>query len=264
MTNGSVFLIDASRLFRDVLRRIFARSSFAAVHESCSLRDALPLIESLQPSLVLVTFPDSGKASSEGIGQIHAAAPRTRIVVLTETVRGDRLAEALSAGVDGYLLKNMSADALHQSLRLVLLGEKVFPTNLAQPLTIDRINARNEAAKVGHANGLSDREIQILGFLLDGAQNKQIAHELQISGGTVKAHLKAILKKIGAQNRTQAAIWAVSQGMTSVGPLHRDVLNPLCGSSLRGITQTAMFAKHMEAPYGGHRMVCSVSRRTKT
>jgi two-component system, NarL family, nitrate/nitrite response regulator NarL len=163
---------------------------------------------------------------TEGIGQIRAAAPLTRIVVLTETIRVGRLSEALSAGVDGYLLKNMSADALHQSLQLVLLGEKVFPTDLARLLTSDWMMGRNDAAQGEHANGLSHREMQILGDLLSGAQNKQIARDLQICEGTVKVHLKAILKKLGVQNRTQAAIWAVSQGMTPLGPLYCEDLNP--------------------------------------
>jgi two-component system, NarL family, nitrate/nitrite response regulator NarL len=243
MTSGSVFLIDASRLFREGLRRIFSGSSFATIHEACSVPDALPIIESLQPSLVLVNFPDAGEAQSEGIGQIRAAAPLTRIVVLTETVRVSRLSAALSAGVDGYLLKNMSADALHQSLQLVLLGEKVFPTDLAPLLTSERITAGNSAAQGGHVNGLSDREMQILGYLLNGAQNKQIARDLQICEGTVKVHLKAILKKIGVQNRTQAALWAASQGIKHVGPLHRDGLNPLPGPSWRGATQVAALAE---------------------
>jgi two-component system nitrate/nitrite response regulator NarL len=243
MSNGSVFLIDASRLFREGLRRIFSASSFAAVHESSCVHDALPLIESLQPSLVLVDFPESGEAVTEGIGQIRAAAPSTRIVVLTETIRVDRFAEALSAGVDGYLLKNMSADALDQSLRLVLLGEKVFPTDLARLLTSDWMMGRNDAAQAGHVNGLSHREMQILGYLLNGAQNKQIARDLEICEGTVKIHLKAILKKIGVQNRTQAAIWAHSQRMTYVGPLHRDGPHPLPGRSLHGDTPIAALAK---------------------
>jgi two-component system nitrate/nitrite response regulator NarL len=243
MTNGSVFFVDASRLFREGLRRIFSGSSFAAIHESCSVPDALPSIESLQPSLVLVDFPESGQAVTEGIGQIRAVAPATRIVVLAETIRVNWLAEALSAGVDGYLLKNMSAEALDQSLRLVLLGEKVFPTDLARLLTSDWMMGRNDAAQMGHVNGLSVREMQILGYLLNGAQNKQIARDLEICEGTVKIHLKAILKKIGVQNRTQAAIWAVSQGIKHVGPLHRDGPNPLAGRSLRGVTQAATLAK---------------------
>jgi two-component system nitrate/nitrite response regulator NarL len=243
MSRESVFLVDASRLFREGLRRLFSSSSFAPVHEACSVDDALPFIEALQPTLVLVNFPHANAALTEGIGQIRAAAPPTRIVVLTETIQVNRLSEALSAGADGYLLKNMSADALHQSLQLVLLGEKVFPTDLARLLTNDWMAAKSGTAQADHVNGLSDREMQILGYLLNGAQNKQIARDLQICEGTVKVHLKAILKKIGAQNRTQAALWAASQGIKHVGPLHRDRPNSLPGTSRRGLTQTATLAE---------------------
>jgi two-component system, NarL family, nitrate/nitrite response regulator NarL len=213
MSNGSVFLIDASRLFREGMRRIFADSSFTVIHESCSVEDALPFIESLQPSVVLVDLPDAGEAVTGRISQIRAVTSRSRIVVLTESIRVDRLADALSVGIDGYLLKNMSADALHQSLRLVLLGEKVFPTDLAHLLTKGRITLRSDTGQIGHLNGLSGREMQILGCLLKGAQNKQIAQELKIADSTVKVHIKAILKKIHVQNRTQAAIWALNHGM---------------------------------------------------
>jgi two-component system nitrate/nitrite response regulator NarL len=214
MTSESVFLIDASRLFREGLRRIFADSTFVVAHESVSVEDALPLIGSLQPSLVLVDIPDSGDALSERIGQIRAAAPRARIVVLTDIVRANRLTEALSAGVDGYLAKNLSAEALHQSLRLVLLGEKVLPTDLARLLAGRMMTPRSGGAARPHLSGLSDREMQILGCLVSGDQNKQIAYELKISDGTVKVHLKAILKKIQVQNRTQAAIWAMNHGIS--------------------------------------------------
>jgi two-component system, NarL family, nitrate/nitrite response regulator NarL len=211
--NESIFVIDSSRLFREGLRRIFSDSSFEVVHEAFSIEDALPFIESLQPALVLADLPDGGEALTAAVNKIRAAAPSARIVVLTETIRVSRLADALSAGVDGYLLKNMSGDALQQSLRLVLLGEKVFPTDLAHLLTNGRIMSRSDNGQIGHFNGLSDREMQILACLLNGAQNKQIAYELKISDGTVKVHLKAILKKIHVQNRTQAAIWALNHGI---------------------------------------------------
>jgi two-component system nitrate/nitrite response regulator NarL len=162
---------------------------------------------------VLVNLEDCGEALTGQIGQIRTAAPRARIVVLTETIRVDRLADALSAGVDGYLLKNLSGAVLHQSLRLILLGEKVFPTDLADILTNGRMMARGDIGQSGHANGLSDREMQVLAVLLNGAPNKQIAYDLKISEGTVKVHLKAILKKIKVQNRTQAAIWALNHGI---------------------------------------------------
>jgi two-component system, NarL family, nitrate/nitrite response regulator NarL len=213
MVPQSICLIDASRLFREGLRRIFSDSPFGVIHEASSIEEALPLIEGLQPSLVLVDLSGSREAVIEGVSRIAAAAPGTRIVILTENVQANRLADALAAGVDGYLLKNLSPDALHQSLRLVLLGEKVFPTGLADLLTNQRIRPRSEPALTSNLDGLSDRETQILHCLLNGAQNKQIAHELKIADETVKVHLKAILKKIGVQNRTQAAMWALNHGM---------------------------------------------------
>jgi two-component system, NarL family, nitrate/nitrite response regulator NarL len=193
-------------------------SSFTVIHEASSIEDAIPFIESLRPALVLVDLPDSREALPGGIGQIKFAAPRARVVVLTETVRVDRLADALSEGVDGYLLKNMSADALHQSLRLTLLGKKVLPSGLAHLLTDGRIASRNDTEQTSHINSLSTREMQILRCLRDGARNKQIAKALRISGGTVSVHVKATLMKIRVRNRTQAAIWAVDHGIAGVVP----------------------------------------------
>jgi two-component system, NarL family, nitrate/nitrite response regulator NarL len=238
MLKTSLVIIEKNGLFREGLRHLFAASSFDTVNQSNSVAEAIPFVATLQPDLVLVGLSDSDE-ERKCIARIRAAALHTRIVFLTESMRINRLADALAEGVDGYLLKNMSADALHQSLQLVLLGEKVFPTDLAHLLISDRRTARNGTVQGDHVNGLSDREMQILGYLTSGAQNKQIANDLQISDGTVKVHLKAILKKIGVQNRTQAALWALSQGMTHVSPLHADRPNPLSGRSLRGVTQPA-------------------------
>jgi two-component system nitrate/nitrite response regulator NarL len=213
MVNESIFLIDSCPLFREGLRRILSESSLTVAYESSSIEDALPFVASQNPALVLVDLKDCGEALTGQIGQIRTAAPRARIVVLTETIRVDRLADALSAGVDGYLLKNLSGAVLHQSLRLILLGEKVLPAEFARILTDGRMMSGGDTERMGHFNGLSGRHRQILALLLDGASNKQIAYELKISDGTVKVHLKAILKKIHVQNRTQAAIWALNHGI---------------------------------------------------
>src|SRR5260221_1252316 len=222
MTGDTVLLVNASRLFCAGLQRILSEASFAVVHEASSIEDALPAIEALQPSLVLVELPDPNEAST-AISRIRVAAPRSRIVVLSETIQLTQLADALSVGIDGYLLKNMPAVALAPSLRLVLLGEKVFATDLAQLLSNGRINLRSNGGQVGRVNGLSDREMQILGCLLNGASNKQIAHELNVSDGTVKVHIKAILKKIHVQNRTQAAIWALNHDVAKDPGANKDL-----------------------------------------
>jgi two-component system, NarL family, nitrate/nitrite response regulator NarL len=225
MLKSSLVLIEKGRLLREGLRHLFATTSFEIANQSESVEEAIPSIAALQPALVLVGLSDSDEETT-CIARIRAAASHTRVVFLTESIRINRLADALAGGVDGYLLKTVSADALHQSLQLILLGEKVFPTDLA-PLLTDRIAARNGTTERGNANGLSDREVQILGCLRNGAQNKQIARDLQIADGTVKVHLKSILKKIGVQNRTQAAMWALAQGMATASPSHRVGSTPL-------------------------------------
>ena len=212
MISASLVVIETNKLFREGLRHIFSASSFEIVHEAGSVEDAIPFVESLQPALVLVGLSDSDDVTTR-VSQIRTAAPRTRIIILADSIRMNRLADAMTSGVDGYLLKNMSADALHQSLRIVLLGEKVLPSELANLLTGDRRVSRRDLGSTRHLNGLSDREMQILGYLRKGAQNKQIANDLKISDGTVKVHLKAILKKIRVQNRTQAALWALAHGI---------------------------------------------------
>jgi two-component system, NarL family, nitrate/nitrite response regulator NarL len=212
MLSASLVVIETNRLFREGLRHIFSGSSFDIVRESGSVEDAIPFVKSLQPALVLVGLSDNDEAIT-CISQVRTAAPRARIVVLTESIRIDRLTDALAIGVDGYLLKNMSADALHQSLQIVLLGEKVFPTELAHLVTAGGLASRSELGATHRLNGLSGREMQILGYLRNGAPNKQIANDLKISDGTVKVHLKAILRKIHVQNRTQAAVWALDHGV---------------------------------------------------
>jgi two-component system nitrate/nitrite response regulator NarL len=117
----------------------------------------------------------------------------------------------LDAGLDGYLLSDLSPAALVQSLQLVLLGEKVFPTSLAALLVSGLTD--NVVTMPGGGRGLSEREGQILRFLVHGESNKMIANHLGITEATVKVHLKTVLRKIGALNRTQAAIWALNNGL---------------------------------------------------
>jgi two-component system nitrate/nitrite response regulator NarL len=154
------------------------------------------------------------------MASLRTRYPNVRVVVLTDRISSSSLAAALDAAVDGYLLKDMSADALQQSLRLVMLGEKVFPTGLAHLLIAGRLkDPSRPAGRLGQLNtpGLSDREVEILGCLLNGMSNKVIANQLRISEGTVKVHLKGILKKINVRNRTQAAIWAINNGIHQGG-----------------------------------------------
>lgn len=214
MDGTSVLHIDRNQLFREGLRRILDGSPFYVSFEAASFSDGVTQGMAQKPGIVIIDTNGYGEILPELMLSAHSVAVPPRVVILTETVEMPRLASALSAGVDGYLLKDMSADALKQSLRLVLMGEKVFPTDLAKLLISNRFVAQN-SDPVDHNGELSDRETEILACLVNGHSNKAIANRLQITEGTVKVHLKGVLKKIHAQNRTQAAIWALQHGIVA-------------------------------------------------
>jgi two-component system nitrate/nitrite response regulator NarL len=151
------------------------------------------------------------KDPAASIAAIREALPAVRIVVLTNNATRNMLGRALGWGVDAYLLKDMSPEALTRSLQLAMMGQQVFPTRLTVALL--GTGAPEPAVEPATApRGLSPREDQILRFLVSGASNKLIARELNISEATVKVHLKGLLRKVQASNRTQAAVWALNHG----------------------------------------------------
>jgi two-component system, NarL family, nitrate/nitrite response regulator NarL len=158
----------------------------------------------------------------EQVGRLKAELPGSRVVLLAEHSTLDGILSAFQAGVNAYLANVQSGDAFVKALELVMLGETILPAEL-----LDYLKEAQEARGVpAGANGkdqttdpsnpdsrprLSEREEYILRCIVDGASNKQIARRLNIAEATVKVHVKAILRKIRVQNRTQAAIWAISR-----------------------------------------------------
>jgi two-component system nitrate/nitrite response regulator NarL len=143
------------------------------------------------------------------IAYLRAMEPSCRIAVLGDTLDQAQLTACFAAGADGFLLKDISPDTLIESLRLVALGEKVYPSSLSELFS-------GNHAGLGETNDLSERERDILRCLMNGDSNKRIANRLNITEATVKVHLKSVLRKTRTANRTQAAIWAHQQGMHKV------------------------------------------------
>jgi len=214
MTLLTIVHIDRNQLFREGLRRILEGSPYSISLGTASFSEANAQIAKHPPSIVIIDTSGYGEVLPELMTTIRALDLVPRAVILTDTVGIPRLAGALGAGVDGYLLKDMSADALKQSLHLVQMGEKVFPTDLAHLLINHRFVGR-DGDQGERSQDLSDRENDILACLVNGHSNKAIANRLQITEGTVKVHLKGVLKKIHVSNRTQAAIWALKHGIVA-------------------------------------------------
>ena len=195
------------------MRHLHSGTQFEISLECTCLSEALSQIErGLKPQLALAEF----ESSDEWLGSLRAlreVAPESRIVVLSTALAAPALAQALDAGADGYLLKNISLQGLTQSLELAMLGEKVFPTQLATLLAEGKASSERPMFRgSARPNGLSERETAILRCLVSGYPNKVIADQLQMTEASVKVHLKAVLRKIQASNRTQAAIWAINNG----------------------------------------------------
>ena len=201
-------LIEANRLFRDGLKSLLAGTRFAVAAEFGTVEHAVAHADAGAGAGLLVV--GQAEPAPGDLERLRQAYPAARLVVLADRVTIDGLRDALGAGIDGLLAKSVSPEALVQSLQLVMMGERVYPTNLASLLA--EVGA---AAPQGSPRGLSPREQEILQLLVTGASNKLIAIRLGIAEATVKVHLKTLLRKIDVNNRTQAAIWAMNNGFTA-------------------------------------------------
>jgi two-component system nitrate/nitrite response regulator NarL len=209
-TNINLLISDESRLFCQSLGILLKARKMKIVGEVRSLVEALAMLRS-SGSTANVLLCDPSKDTNiefETMAFITREFPEVRVVLLTNRRDPDMLSAAVVAGASGILAKEISADGLCLSIELVLLGEKIFPLHrlLLEPAPA----TTTTDAPTPHHSGralLSPRESQILACLVDGLSNKTIARDLNMAEGTVKVHLKKLLRKLHVQNRTQAALW---------------------------------------------------------
>ncbi|WP_445505327.1 LuxR C-terminal-related transcriptional regulator [Microvirga sp. G4-2] len=175
----------------------------------------------LTPDLFIIDGNDAAEQVIETVRNLKSHHPATRVVVVAEAFDLNFVRLGRDAGLDGFCSSAVSGDVLIKTLELVMLGEAILPAALIAAL-LDRsvLNATPERHEISlclglepsdpKARTLSTREAEILMCLTQGAPNKIIARKLDVAEATVKVHVKAILRKIGAANRTQAAMWATT------------------------------------------------------
>ena len=156
----------------------------------------------LQPDVVLMDLLMPNKTGTQAVAQIRTEFPTARILILSTSDGDDDVYRALQAGAVGYILKSSPGEQLIPAIRAVMRGEKWIPPEIARSLA--NRSLREE---------LSQREIQVLNELASGGSNKEIAAVLNITEHTVKAHLKNILAKLPARDRTEAVTVALQRGI---------------------------------------------------
>jgi DNA-binding NarL/FixJ family response regulator len=144
------------------------------------------------------------------VAQDHSG---TRVLVLTSFDSDDEVFGALSAGAAGYLMKDVAPDELVRTIRGVAAGQTVLDPSISQRV----INGRPEPERHQLLEELSDREMEVLGLMAKGLNNREIAKELWIGQTTVKTHVSHILKKLGQRDRTQAVVTAIKAGLVERG-----------------------------------------------
>jgi two-component system nitrate/nitrite response regulator NarL len=217
MESNLVLVLGRNEIAREGLRRILA-DEFTQV-EAMAPEEAIgrEISERLSPQLIIVDAA-SDIESMEACRALRDRYPRAKLVLMGESHDLDTIATAFKAGVDGYLIKAIQCGPLVGALKLILLGEKILPSQTVSALVEPRSKfacGNWDAIRTGE--NLSDREIEILECLIRGDANKLISRQLTITEATVKVHVKAILRKLRVQNRTQAAIWAVNRGLNQMG-----------------------------------------------
>jgi two-component system nitrate/nitrite response regulator NarL len=213
-------------VLRTGLESVLSGSPF--VLTSTVLAASLKLADKVteQPALAIVAGNQFSGRIVEFIRQARAQFPQARIVVLVSQFDSNGVWSVLEAGADGLCRTGMSREALITSLELVMLGESMLPVALVGTMLSEQPSSLTpEAQRLGTNRSLlsnpggrkiSHREAEILRCLTQGEANKVIARKLDITEATIKVHIKAILRKIGVANRTQAAMWATAHLPASV------------------------------------------------
>jgi DNA-binding NarL/FixJ family response regulator len=198
-----ILTVDDHQLLREGIAAVlYGQEDMILIGQACSGREAVESFRRLRPDVTLMDLRMPDMSGIEAIAAIRAEFPNARIIVLTTYAGDAQAAAALKAGAAGYLLKNLVRKELIETIRVVHAGKRRVPPEIA-----------TEIAEHVADDALSEREIEVLRRVAAGKSNKLIAAELDISEGTVKTHMKSILPKLDASDRTHAVMIALKRGI---------------------------------------------------
>lgn len=206
-----VLLADDHGVIRDGLGRLIsALEDVELVGVAADGAEAVEQCRVTSPDVVLMDLDMPVLDGIEATRQVLAERPQTAVLVLTSFSDRPRIMGALEAGACGYLLKDVDAEAVAAGIRAAARGESPLDPRAARTI----LEARSAPDPLA---GLSQREREVLGLLVEGLPNKLIARRLEISEKTVKSHLTRIFRELGVTDRTQAALWAERHNLGESG-----------------------------------------------
>jgi two-component system nitrate/nitrite response regulator NarL len=206
----TILVVDDHPLFRKgVIQLIQAAPEFRFVGEAPSGREGIHLAQTLHPDMILLDLNMKDMNGVDVLKAIKDDGLDSRVIMLTVSDHAEDLMAALQAGADGYLLKDMEPEDLMQQLGEAARGKITISERLTQ-LLVTSLREKSRPTSLAEA-GLTEQENRILEHLIDGKSNKLIARDMGIAEGTVKVHVKHLLKKLNLRSRVEAAVWAVER-----------------------------------------------------
>ncbi len=209
-----VLIADDHKMVREGLRRILEfDGEIQVIDEADNGEECIKKIRSSKPDIVLLDINMPVMNGIEALQEIRKKKLKTKVIILTVHNEIEYLLRAVDIGIDGYVLKDSDAHELIRAVTSVYEGDKFIQPSLI-PLLNSKLIARDLDAE--RLEQLSKREIEVLKLVAVGMFNKEIGVELEISERTVKNHLSSIFKKIDSSDRTQAAVFAIRNGLVDI------------------------------------------------
>lgn len=209
-----IVVADDHALFRaGLMHTLAAEPDFEVVGEAVDGRDAVERVVDLHPDVLLLDIRMPIMDGIAALAEIRLVAPECAVIMLTQSDSEDHLYQAIKAGAVGYLLKEIALEEIADAIRRVGDGEAVISPGMSSVLL--RQYAALVAREQPGPSRLSGRELEVLGLLCDGLNNRQIAERLFIAENTVRNHVRSILEKLGLRSRMQAVAYAMREGLVS-------------------------------------------------
>jgi NarL family two-component system response regulator LiaR len=206
----SVLIVDDHAVVREGLRSLLSlEEDIELAGEAGNGVQAVQRVGELLPDVVLMDLVMPEMDGIEATRRIRSLSPRTQVIVLTSFADDEKVFPSIKAGALGYLLKDVSPDDLVEAVRAAHRGEAQLHPDVARKL-MEELSGR---ARAPVREDLTDRELEVLQHIAKGMSNREIAQELVISVKTVKTHVSNILSKLHLSDRTQAAIYALQEGL---------------------------------------------------
>lgn len=211
MERISVLIVDDHAVVRRGLRSFLeSEEDIEVVGEASDGAEAVKKVQESLPDVVLMDLVMPGGDGITATRQVHEVSPSSRVLVLTSFGEDEKVFPSIKAGAMGYLLKDVPAEDLGRAIRSVARGELLLHPEIARKVLDEFAVVHSEVPPLTE---LTPREIEVLTLIARGRSNKEIAQHLQISIKTVKTHVSNILSKLHMMDRTQAAVYAVRQGL---------------------------------------------------